>query len=57
MVTRWTRKIVAFLHDPPGKALVLRSVPHTSHEQLAKALQRIALGRRKPTISPRPPTG
>jgi len=45
MVTRWTRKIVAFLHDPPGKALVLRSVPHTSHEQLAKALQRIALGR------------
>jgi CRISPR-associated protein Cmr2 len=45
MVIRWTRKIVAFLHDPPGKALVLRSVPHTSHEQLAKALQRIALGR------------
>ena len=45
MVTRWTRKIVAFLHDPPGKALVLRSVPHTSHEQLAEALQRIALGR------------
>jgi hypothetical protein len=45
MVTRWTRKIVAFLHDPPGKALVLRSVPHTRHEQLAEALQRIALGR------------
>jgi len=45
MVTRWTRKNVAFLHDPPGKALVLRSVPHTPHEQLAEALQRIALGR------------
>ena len=45
MVTRWTRKIVAFLHDPPGKALVLRSVRHTPHEQLAEALQRIALGR------------
>ena len=46
MVTdRWTRKIVALLHDPPGKALVLRSARHTSHEQLAKALQRIALGR------------
>jgi len=45
MVTRWTRKIVAFLHDPPGKALVLRSVPHTPHEQLAEALQQIALGR------------
>jgi CRISPR-associated protein Cmr2 len=45
MVTRWTQKIVAFLHDPPGKALVLRSVRHTPHEQLAEALQRIALGR------------
>lgn len=45
MVTRWARKIVAFLHDPPGKALVLRSVPHTPHEQLAEDLQRIALGR------------
>lgn len=46
MVTnRWTRKIVALLHDPPGKALVLRSSPHTSHEQLAEALQRIALDR------------
>jgi len=45
MVTRWTRKIVAFLHDPPGKALVLRSGPHTPHAQLAEALQRIALGR------------
>jgi CRISPR-associated protein Cmr2 len=45
MVTRWTRKIVAFLHDPPGKALVLRSVLHTPHVQLAEALQRIALGR------------
>ena len=45
MVTRWTRKIVAFLHDPPGKVLVLRSVPHTPHAQLAKALQQIALGR------------
>jgi len=45
MVTRWTRKIVALLHDPPGKALVLRSGPHTSHAQLAEALQRIALRR------------
>lgn len=45
MVTRWTRKIVAFLHDPPGKALILRSVPHTPHEHLAEALQCIALGR------------
>jgi CRISPR-associated protein Cmr2 len=45
MVTRWTQKIVAFLHDPPGKALVLRSVRHTPHKQLAEALQRIALGR------------
>jgi CRISPR-associated protein Cmr2 len=45
MVTRWTQKIVAFLHDPPGKALDLRSVRHTPHEQLAEALQRIALGR------------
>ncbi len=45
MVNRWTRKIVAFLHDPPGKALVLRSVPHTPHAQLAEALQHIALGR------------
>ena len=45
MVTRWTRKIVAFLHDPPGKALVLRSAPHPPHGQLAEALQRIALGR------------
>jgi CRISPR-associated protein Cmr2 len=45
MVTRWTRKIVAFLHDPPGKALVLRSVPHTPHAQLAEALQQIVLGR------------
>ena len=45
MVTRWTRKIVAFLHDPPGKALVLRSVRHTPHAQLAEALQRIVLGR------------
>ncbi|HXG36037.1 MAG TPA: type III-B CRISPR-associated protein Cas10/Cmr2 [Dehalococcoidia bacterium] len=45
MVARWARKIVAFLHDPPGKALVLRSVPHTPHEQLAEALQSIALGR------------
>jgi CRISPR-associated protein Cmr2 len=48
MVTRWTRKIVAFLHDPPGKALVLRSVLHTPHVQLAEALQRIALGRPDP---------
>ncbi len=45
MVTRWTRKIVAFLHDPPGKALVLRSGPHTPHTQLAEALQGITLGR------------
>jgi CRISPR-associated protein Cmr2 len=45
MVTRWVRKIVAFLHDPPGKALVLRSVQGTSHEQLVEALQKIALGR------------
>jgi len=45
MVTRWTRKIVALLHDPPGKALVLRSGPHTSHAELAEALQRIALRR------------
>ncbi len=45
MVTRWARKIVAFLHDPPGKALVLRSVPHTPHKQLAEALQHITLGR------------
>lgn len=45
MVTRWTQKIVAFLHDPPGKALDLRSVRHMPHEQLAEALQRIALGR------------
>ena len=45
MVTRWTRKIVAFLHDPPGKALILRSVRHTPHEHLAEALQQIALGR------------
>jgi CRISPR-associated protein Cmr2 len=45
MVTRWTRKIVAFLHDPPGKALVLRSGPHTPHAQLADALQQIALRR------------
>ncbi len=45
MVTRWTRKIVAFLHDPPGKALVLRSVRHTPHAQLAEALQQIVLGR------------
>ncbi len=45
MVTRWTRKIVAFLHDPPGKALVLRSERHASHEQLAGALQLITLGR------------
>ena len=44
MVTdRWTRKIVALLHDPPGKALVLRSGSHAPHEQLAKALQQIAL--------------
>jgi len=45
MVTKWTRKIVAFLHDPPGKALVLRSVFHTPHVQLAEALQQIVLGR------------
>ncbi len=45
MVTRWKRKIVAFLHDPPGKALVLRSKSHTPHTQLAEALQQIALGR------------
>jgi CRISPR-associated protein Cmr2 len=45
MVTRWVRKIVAFLHDPPGKALVLRSVQGASHEQLSEALQKIALGR------------
>ena len=45
MVTRWMQKIVAFLHDPPGKALVLRSVQGTSHERLAEALQKIALGR------------
>jgi len=43
---RWSRKIVAFLHDPPGKAFVLRSHPHTPHEELAKALQKIALGGR-----------
>lgn len=41
---RWSRKIVAFLHDPPGKALVLRSQPHMSHAKLASALQKIALG-------------
>jgi len=41
---RWRRKITAFLHDPPGKALVLRSTPHLSHEQLAENLQRLALG-------------
>jgi CRISPR-associated protein Cmr2 len=45
MVTRWTRKIVTFLHDPPGKALVLRSVSQVPHTQLAGALQQIALGR------------
>ncbi len=45
MTDRWTRKIVAFLHDPPGKALVLLSKPHIRHKQLAEALQRIALGR------------
>lgn len=45
MITRWTRKTVAFLHDPPGKALVLRSVRHTPHGQLAEALQQIVLGR------------
>lgn len=42
---RWSHKIVAFLHDPPGKALVLRSRPHTLHENLASALQQTALGR------------
>ncbi len=42
---RWAQKIVAFLHDPPGKALVLRSTPHTPHTQLAEVLQKIALDR------------
>ena len=45
MVTRWTVKITAFLHDPPGKALALRSTRHISHEEPARALQRAALGR------------
>ncbi len=45
VVDRWTQKIVAFLHDPPGKALVLRSAPHDSHAQLAEALQQIVLER------------
>ncbi|SHK76395.1 CRISPR-associated protein, Cmr2 family [Rhodothermus profundi] len=45
MVNRWSQKIVAFLHDPPGKALVLRSVSHDPHAQLAEALQQIVLGR------------
>ncbi|CDM67155.1 type III-B CRISPR-associated protein Cas10/Cmr2 [Pyrinomonas methylaliphatogenes] len=44
MLTRWTLKIIAFLHDPPGKALVLRSAPHTPHDKLAEELQCIALG-------------
>lgn len=41
----WTRKIVAFLHDPPGKAVVLRSERHTPHEDLASTLQQFALKR------------
>ncbi len=45
MVTRWTKKIVAFLHDPPGKPFILRSEKHEPHAQLALDLQRQALGR------------
>ena len=37
---RWTRKIVAFLHDPPDKAF---SIP--GHKGRARELQQIALGR------------
>jgi len=43
MVTRWTKKIVAFLHDPPGKPFILRSEKHEPHERLALALQTRAL--------------
>ncbi|MDW8121927.1 MAG: type III-B CRISPR-associated protein Cas10/Cmr2 [Armatimonadota bacterium] len=45
MTNRWQLKTLALLHDPPAKALVLRSQPHTRHTQLAGALQIIALGR------------
>ncbi|MDW8327248.1 MAG: type III-B CRISPR-associated protein Cas10/Cmr2 [Anaerolineales bacterium] len=45
MVTRWTRKIAALLHDPPGKVFILRSRPHEPHAQLAEVLQRFALKR------------
>lgn len=45
MVTRWTQKIITFLHDPPGKPFILRSEKHEPHDQLAAVLQSRALNR------------
>ncbi|MHA2641768.1 MAG: type III-B CRISPR-associated protein Cas10/Cmr2 [bacterium JZ-2024 1] len=41
----WVKKVVAILHDPPGKALALRDRSHIRHGDLGKTLQSTVLGR------------